>query len=57
MQAFIEENAAVFRTFALRYMDDADAVDDVLQEAYMRFWLRRAQSGRWRHLVIISFPS
>ncbi len=45
MQAFIEENAAVFRTFALRYMDDADAVDDVLQEAYMRFWLRRAQIG------------
>lgn len=45
MSVFIEENAAVFRTFALRYMDDADAVDDVLQEAYMRFWMRREQIG------------
>lgn len=45
MQAFIKENAAVFRVFALRYISDPDAADDLLQEAYMKFWLRRNTIG------------
>lgn len=45
MQAFIKDNAAVFRVFALRYITDTDAVDDLLQEAYLRFWTRRDKIG------------
>ena len=32
MQAFIRENASMFRVFAFRYLQDEEAVDDVLQD-------------------------
>ncbi len=48
MQAFIKENAAMFRVFAARYMNDPEAIDDVLQEAYLRFWTHRDKIGTLR---------
>lgn len=39
MQAFIRENASMFRVFAFRYLQDAEVVDDVLQESYMKLWI------------------
>lgn len=45
MNDFIQENAAVFRVFASRYARDADMVDDVLQEAYIKLWTRRERIG------------
>ena len=41
MQAFIRENASMFRVFAFRYLQDEEAVDDVLQESYMKLWINR----------------
>lgn len=46
MQAFIVENAASFRVFASRYVDDPEVIDDLLQEAYIKFWTRRASIGK-----------
>ncbi|MFR7877353.1 MAG: RNA polymerase sigma factor [Butyricimonas paravirosa] len=45
MQAFIRENASMFRVFAFRYLQDAEVVDDVLQESYMKLWINRSKSG------------
>ena len=42
MQAFIRENASMFRVFAFRYLQDEEAVDDVLQESYMKLWINRS---------------
>lgn len=44
-QRFIEENASVFRVFAGRYVSDPDVVDDLLQEAYIKFWTNRRKIG------------
>lgn len=45
MQAFIRENASMFRVFAFRYLQDEEAVDDVLQESYMKLWINRSKIG------------
>ena len=45
-QRFIEENASVFRVYAGRYVSDADVVDDMLQEAYIKFWTNRQRIGK-----------
>lgn len=45
MQAFIRENAAAFRVFVQRYVREVEVIDDILQEAYMRFWTRRHTIG------------
>ena len=45
MSAFIQENAAVFRVFASRYIHDTDVIDDILQEAYIKLWTNRAKIG------------
>lgn len=47
-QAFIRENAAVFRVFASRYVHDLDVVDDILQEAYIKLWVNRKKIGTVR---------
>jgi RNA polymerase sigma-70 factor (ECF subfamily) len=44
-QTFIKENAAIFHVFAKKYIEDSDAVDDFLQEAYIRFWTHRQSIG------------
>ncbi len=46
MQIFIEENSAMFRVFASRYVTDMDMINDFLQEAYIRLWNHRASIGR-----------
>lgn len=46
METFIKENAAMFHVFASRYVDDADSIDDFLQEAYIKLWTHRKQIGR-----------
>lgn len=46
MQMFIEENSAMFRAFAGRYVADSDTIDDFLQEAYIRLWTHRAAIGK-----------
>ena len=45
MQAFIRENASMFRVFAFRYLQDEEAEDDVLQESYMKLWINRSKIG------------
>lgn len=45
-QRFIEENASAFRVFAERYVSDPDVVDDMLQEAYIKFWMNRGKIGK-----------
>ena len=45
MSAFIQENAAVLRVFASRYIHDTDVIDDILQEAYIKLWTNRAKIG------------
>ncbi|MBS7199075.1 MAG: sigma-70 family RNA polymerase sigma factor [Bacteroidales bacterium] len=44
-QAFIRENAAVFRVFASKYVHDSDVIDDILQEAYIKLWTNRVKIG------------
>lgn len=46
MRIFIEDNSAMFRVFASRYVADPDAIDDFLQEAYIRLWIHRAAIGQ-----------
>lgn len=46
VQRFIEENASAFRVFAERYVSDPDVVDDMLQEAYIKFWMNRGKIGK-----------
>lgn len=46
MRIFIEDNSAMFRVFASRYVADPDAIDDFLQEAYIRLWTHRAAIGQ-----------
>lgn len=46
MRTFITENSAVFHVFASRYMSDTDAIDDFLQEAYIKLWTHRKSIGR-----------
>ncbi len=46
MQVFIQQNASLFRVFAERFVDEADAIDDFLQEAYIRLWTRRKSIGK-----------
>ena len=50
MRQFIEANSAVFRVFASRYVEDPDAIDDFLQEAYIRLWTYRRTAGRVKSL-------
>lgn len=50
MRQFIEANSAVFRVFASRYVDDPDAIDDFLQEAYIRLWTYRRTAGQVKSL-------
>ncbi len=45
LDTFIQENAAIFRVFASRYVHDADMIDDILQEAYIKLWTNRAKIG------------
>lgn len=45
LNAFIQENAAIFRVFASRYVHDTDLIDDILQEAYIKLWTNRAKIG------------
>lgn len=44
-QQFVEENASVFHVFARRYVSDPEVVDDLLQEAYIKFWTNRQKIG------------
>lgn len=50
MKVFIETNSAKFRAFASRYIDDPDAIDDFLQEAYIRLWTHRKSIGEVKSL-------
>ena len=51
MQAFIRENASMFRVFAFRYLQDEEAVDDVLQESYMKLWINRSKIGSVKSII------
>ncbi len=46
MREFIQQNASLFRVFAERYVDDVDAIDDFLQEAYIKLWTHRKSIGK-----------
>ncbi len=46
MQTFIEQNAALFHVFASRYVEDEAAIDDFLQEAYIKLWTHRKSIGQ-----------
>lgn len=46
MEEFIRRNSPVFHAFAGRYVDDPDAIDDFLQEAYVKLWTHRHDIGR-----------
>lgn len=45
MQEFIEQNSASFYVFANRYVEDKEAIDDFLQEAYIKLWTHRHTIG------------
>lgn len=45
-QQFIEKNASSFRVFTARYVHDNDVIDDMLQEAYIKFWINRKKIGK-----------
>ena len=45
-QRFIEKNASSFRVFTTRYVHDNDVADDMLQEAYIKFWINRQKIGK-----------
>lgn len=42
---FIRENSAVFHVFARRYVGDPAAVDDILQDSFIKLWTHRATAG------------
>ncbi len=44
-QAFIRKNAAVFNVFARKYAADPDAVNDILQESFIKLWSNREKTG------------
>lgn len=50
MKVFIETNSVQFRIFAGRYIDDSDAIDDFLQEAYIKLWTHRKSIGEVKSL-------
>lgn len=45
MQEFIEQNSSSFYVFANRYVEDKKAIDDFLQEAYIKLWTHRKNIG------------
>ena len=46
MEEFIRQNSVLFHAFASRYVDDPEAIDDFLQEAYLKLWTHRRDIGR-----------
>ncbi len=46
MRRFIQQNAPLFHVFARRYVDDAQTIDDFLQEAYIKLWTNRKRIGK-----------
>ena len=45
-QGFIVENSPVFHAFARRYINDQAAIDDVLQDSFLKLWSNRGSIGR-----------
>ncbi len=45
MQEFIKQNSSAFHVFASRYVEDKEAIDDFLQEAYIKLWTHRLSIG------------
>ena len=46
MEEFIKVNSSMFHAFASRYVDDAEIIDDFLQEAYIKLWTHRKTIGK-----------